>query len=274
MKIFNWVHKRFHHSAFKDGFASNIKKTEPTLNDADSQALLKQIALGDVLDGWKDGILTIGTLGYDPLGSFNQQKEYQALESEDEPDDEGDGGEHTIVDGDEDVDYNVEHEELNPLMHNTFEHNYEDTFEPNHGANASEQGLAMTLSESFLTPTVVSHEITELSAMETDQRKKKGERITLADLFLADSDVQMKVDRAKVLLEPHEKPILKSKHGLSFTKKLFPLVKDNSHPVKNIQRLMKKMLKKKIHPELDVKSLKQADQENQEANDSTTLLPI
>lgn len=37
---------------------------------------------------------------------------------------------------------------------------------------------------------------------------------------------------------------------------------------------MKKMLKKKIHPELDVKNLKPAEQENQETNDSTSLLPI
>ncbi|XP_028779807.1 uncharacterized protein LOC114736201 [Neltuma alba] len=273
MKIFNWVHRRFHHSTCKDRFASNIAKTEPTLNDTDSQALLKQIAHGDVLDGWKDGILTIGTLGYDPLRSFNQQKEYLALESEDEPDHEGEG-EHVIVDGDDDVDYNVEHEELNPLMHNAFEHNYEDVFEPNHSTNASEHSMAMALNENFLIPTVLSHEITELSPGETDQRKKKGERITLADLFLADSDVKMKMDPAKVLLEPNEKPSLKSKHGLSFTKKLFPLAKDNSHPVKNIQRLMKKMLKKKIHPELDVKNLKPADQEDQEASDSTTLLPI
>ncbi|KAK4267045.1 hypothetical protein QN277_023885 [Acacia crassicarpa] len=276
MKIFNWVHKRFHHSTYKDGFASNIKKTETTLNDVDSQALLKQVALGDTLDGWKDGILTIGTLGYDPLSSFNQQREYLALEGEDEPDHhEGDGqGDHIIFDGDGDVDYNVEHEELNPLMHNTFEHNHEDVFEPNHCANSSEHSVVMALNENFLIPTVVSHEITELSPVETDQRKKKGERITLADLFLADSDVKMKMDPAKVLLEPNEKPSLKSKHGLSLAKKLFPLVKDNSHPMKNIQRLMKKMIKKKIHPELDVKNLKPVDREHEEANDSTTLLPV
>ncbi|KAF7826223.1 uncharacterized protein G2W53_017387 [Senna tora] len=127
-----------------------------------------------------------------------------------------------------------------------------------------------------MTPPVVSCEITELCPDETDERKmkKKGERITLADLFLADSDVNIKMDPAKLLLEPNDKSILKAKHGISLPKKLFPLVKHNSHPVKNIQRLMKRVLKKKIHPELDVKNLKPESQENQEDNDSITLLSI
>nr|UTH76900.1 tiller angle control 1-1 [Populus nigra] len=61
MKIFNWVQRRFHHGAIKDGLARNVKKAESITNEADKQALLKQVALVDVLDGWKDGILTIGT---------------------------------------------------------------------------------------------------------------------------------------------------------------------------------------------------------------------
>lgn len=191
-----------------------------------------------MLDEWQDGILTIGTLGYDPLKSFNQQKEYLALESEDELDHEGEA-EHNFVDDEkEEADYDVQHEELNPLMNTTFEHNYEDVFYRNSDANASKQGVVMTLNDNCLTPPVVtSYEITELSPGETDQRKKKGERITLADLFLADSDVKIKLDPAKTLLEPNEKPSLKAKHGLSFAKKLYPLVKDNSHPVKNLQRV-------------------------------------
>lgn len=217
---------------YTDGFASNTKKAEPTMNNVDSDALLKQIALADVLDGWKDGILTIGTLGCDPFNSsFNQQKEYIALENEHELHHHEGEGEHIFVDGDdEEKVYNVEHEELNPLIHTTFEqiYDYEDVFDPNHDA----------INENFLNSAMVSCEITELCHEETDQRKKKGERITLADLFLADSDVKMiKLDPAKVLLEPNEKKSLKIKHGLSLAKKLFPLVKDNSHPVKNLQRV-------------------------------------
>ena len=70
-----------------------------------------------------------------------------------------------------------------------------------------------------------------------DQKKKKGERITLADLFLADSDVKVKMDPAKFLLESSEKSRLKAKHGMCFAKKLIPRVKDNPHPVKDIKKV-------------------------------------
>ena len=74
-----------------------MKKTEPTINNTDSQALLKQVALTESLGGWEDGILTIGTLGYDPLKSINPHKEYFALEIEVEQED-GEGENNIMVD--------------------------------------------------------------------------------------------------------------------------------------------------------------------------------
>ncbi|KAI4355283.1 hypothetical protein L6164_004072 [Bauhinia variegata] len=281
MKLFNWVHKRFQHSAQKDGFSSSKKKTEPEMKSADSQALLKQVVLGDMLGGWNDGILTIGTLGYDPLKAFDQEKLY-SFETENELD-EG-NGEHSLVDGDEEDNYNDEHEELNPLMHTTFEDNYEDVVNANPDVNASTEEVVRTINEIILTSPFMSHEVTELSDGETDQKRKKGERITLADLFLADSDAKVKLDPSKVWLESSEKSSLKAKNGLSFAKKLIPHVKDKSRPIKNIQKLMKKMLKRKIHPELDVKNHTPEGQKSSaagiienhkhEANDSISLLPI
>ncbi|KAK7292846.1 hypothetical protein RJT34_15700 [Clitoria ternatea] len=289
MKIFNWVHKRFHHNTLKDGFASNMKKTEPTINNADSQALLKQVALADhSLGGWEDGILTIGTLGYDPLKSINPHKEYFALETENEQQ-EGEG-EHIMVD--EVVDencYNAEHEELNPLMFNTFEHNFEDVVvsgkNHDYAADASKEEIVMSFHEIVLAAPVISHEVIESNDEEADEKKKKGERITLADLFLADSDVKIKLDPAKACqIASSEKSNLKAKHGLSFAKKLIPRVKDNPHPMKDIKKLMKKMLKRKIHPDLDVKNHKPEGQEFNtaaisdnhvnEGNDSSYFLPI
>lgn len=221
---------------YSDVFAPNIKNIEPTISNADSQALMKQVAVADFLGGWKDGILTIGTLGCDPLKSFNQNKEYYALESEDELDE--DDEEHLLVDGDDEDNYNAEHEELNPLMHTTFEHDFEDVVSANHDANASQEVVVMTFNKVVLTPPVISHEAIESNEVETDQKKKKGERITLADLFLADSDVKMKLDPDKVLFQSSEKPsTLKAKHGLSFTKKLIPRVKDNPHPIKDIKKV-------------------------------------
>ncbi|TKY64122.1 hypothetical protein E2542_SST14012 [Spatholobus suberectus] len=280
MKIFNWVHKRFHHNALKDGFASNMKKIEPTINNADSQALLKQVALTESLGGWEDGILTIGTLGYDPLKPINHHKEYYALEIEVEQED-GEG-ENIMVEEEEEKCYNAEHEELNPLIYTTFEHNFEDAVSENH----DDEDVVRSFNEIVVAPPVVSYEVMESNDVETDEKKKKGERITLADLFLADSDVKIKLDPAKVChLASSEKPNLKAKHGLSFAKKLIPRVKDNPHPMKDIKKLMKKMLKRKIHPDLDVKILKPEGQEvsaaglnidnhMNEGNDSSYFLPI
>ncbi|KAK7389774.1 hypothetical protein VNO78_25067 [Psophocarpus tetragonolobus] len=280
MKIFNWVQKRFHHNTLKDGFASNMKKTEPTINNADSQALLKQVALTESLGGWEDGILTIGTLGYDPLNSISPHKEYFSLEIEVEHEDgEGD---QIMVEEEEEKCYNVEHEELNPLIYNTFEHNFDDVVSENH----DDGDVVTSFNEIVVVPPVISYEVMESNDVDADEKKKKGERITLADLFLADSDVKIKLGPAKVChLASSEKPNLKAKHGLSFAKKLIPRVKDNPHPMKDIKKLMKKMLKRKIHPDLDVKNHKPEGQEvtaaglnidnhMNESNNSSYFVPI
>ncbi|ESW07284.1 hypothetical protein PHAVU_010G116900 [Phaseolus vulgaris] len=273
MKIFNWVQKRFHHNSLKDGFASNMKKTEPIINNADSQALLKQVALTESLGGWEDGILTIGTLGYDPLKSINPHKEYFALEIEVEQED-GEGEDSIMVD---------EQEELNPLIYNTFEHSLENIVSENY----DDVDVVRSFNEIVVAPSVISYEVMESYDVEADEKKKKGERITLADLFLADSDVKIKLNPAKVChLASSEKPNLKAKHGLSFAKKLIPRVKENPHPMKDIKKLMKKMLKRKIHPDLDVKNHKPEGQEvsaaglnlddnhMNEGNDSSYFLSI
>ncbi|XP_015968238.1 protein TILLER ANGLE CONTROL 1 [Arachis duranensis] len=241
MKIFNWVHKRFHHSTtLKDGFASNMKNIEPTRsNNEDSEGMMKQVALAELFGGWKDGILTIGTLGCDPLmNSYSQNKQYYALESEEDQEEEEEQEDEENYNGEDD-------NEVNPLMQSTFEE-------------------------------VKKVDETDENSIEEMEKKKKGERITLADLFLADSDVKMEGAKSK---DEKQSSIMKGKHhnhahmhALSFTKKLIPrgLNKDNLHPIQDIKKLMKKMLKRKIHPELlDVKNPKTSD-----TNDTASLLLI
>ncbi|XP_030928946.1 uncharacterized protein LOC115955049 [Quercus lobata] len=287
MKIFNWVHKRFHHTVLKDGLARNVKTTESTTNNSDKQALLKQVALAEVLDGWRDGILTIGTFGFDPLKPFNQQKEYLVLESEEEDDDieEAEVGQYSNdEDGDgDDSDENAQHEELNPLMFTTFEHNFEDLeSNPDHDINVCKSDVIMTVDGVPLTPP----EYDELDNREGEEKKKKGERITLADLFLADADVKEKLDPDHFFPNPGKKTVLRTKNGLSFAKKFIPRVKgvkEDSSPIKNLQRLMRKMLKRKIHPEFEVKIHKSESQTPGETgvitndehgvSESVTLLP-
>lgn len=223
-----------------------MKKYDPNVIKWDSQALLKEVALADVVGGWKDGILTIGTLGcYEPLKSFNDHKDYLALESDEVEEDEGDQEENYSADGYEYEEenkyyYSSEHdEEMNPLIHSSFEkQSFEDVVnDKSDDDNASKEEVFGTLNAL----PVVSYEVTESNHVVTDQKKKKGERITLADLFLADSEKIMKQkDSAKVLIDqPSEKPSLKAKHGLpTLAKKLIPRVnKDNARPLKNIQKV-------------------------------------
>ncbi|KAF5743889.1 hypothetical protein HS088_TW08G00477 [Tripterygium wilfordii] len=266
MKIFNWMHKRFHHTLHKDEFDRNGKKPEFATSELDRQALLKQAALVNVLDGWRDGILTIGTFGlesFDPPRIIDQKHDYLILRTrEDEFEVEDDHEETFYVDNAEDINnedyYNNRKyeeqeeaaEEMSPLMFTTFERNFDfidDVPLPFYGSSQVQPDLGVAA---------------------IDQRKKKGERVTLADLFSADSDVKTKPTLEKNELDSGKLRRLKTKNGLSIAKKLIPLVGEDSRPIKKLNKLMRKMLKRKIHPEPEVKEEKLDDQVN------ATELPI
>ncbi|KAE8679562.1 cytochrome b5 isoform A-like isoform X1 [Hibiscus syriacus] len=82
MKIFNWVHKT--HNLLKDGLARNVKKTDSIAIDTNSKVLLDQVALFELLDGWRYGVLTIRTFGFDTLKSLGHQKGHLASENDDD----------------------------------------------------------------------------------------------------------------------------------------------------------------------------------------------
>ncbi|XP_008459743.1 protein TILLER ANGLE CONTROL 1 [Cucumis melo] len=238
MKIFNWVHKTFHHSLLKEGFAQHAtKKNESVgINEVDRHALLKQVAFDHVeaIHDWRDGILTIGTFGFESLKPSNEQKEYFALESEeDDYEDEEEEEKSFVHDEDDDIIGYLENEELNPLMFKAFGHKSKDV-----SVEKGEDDLI---------------KYNAIMEMENEEEKKKGERrITLADLFLADArDVAKALEDDKVLQK--KTADVRSKSGLSFAKKFIPRVKEDSHPIKNFQRLMRRMMKRKIHPEVEDK---------------------
>jgi hypothetical protein len=204
-----------------------VKKAESITKEADKQALLKQVALVDVLDGWKDRILTIGTLGLDPLIPFNQQNDqYFILESDEEgqeeEEDEGKEEEREIeqysVDDDYYYDDSVEDEEVNPLIYATFDHSFEEI-----GSDSLHYDVITN------STTIAEHE----------QRKNKGERTTLAELFLEDSDMKRKPDSVEVETEPgNKKPVARAKSSLSFAKKLIrPHVVEDSRPIKKFNQV-------------------------------------
>ncbi|OMP08641.1 hypothetical protein COLO4_06259 [Corchorus olitorius] len=87
---------------------------------------------------------------------------------------------------------------------------------------------------------------------------KLRRRTTLADLFSEDSDIKKKPSDTLEFnsINSCKKPSLRTKNGLSFAKKLIPQVGEDSRPMKKLHQMMRRMLKRKIHPELEGKSNK------------------
>ncbi|GMI66747.1 Tiller Angle Control 1 [Hibiscus trionum] len=232
MKIFNWVQKRFHHNVLKDGVAGNVTKTDSIAIDSDAKALLQQVALSDMLDGWQEGILTIGTFGFDPLKSFAQQNDYdddddeRCVDNNDEEDVENGGGEEVNPQSLEDVDHATYGETDVMMMVD--------------GVGGS-----------------TDHEITfELEATEGHSGKLRR-RTTLADLFSEESDIKNKPCPLELDSKYScKKPYARTKNGLSFAKKLIPQVGEDSRPIKMLHQMMRRMLRRKIHPELQGKGNK------------------
>ncbi|KAI9180086.1 hypothetical protein LWI28_001031 [Acer negundo] len=262
MKIFNWVHRKFNHNLIKDGFARNVKKTDSIAIDTNTKALLEQVTLVDVLDGWRDGILTIGTFGFDTLKSLDQPKEYFVFESDEEEEEEEEGGERDSINNDDDdeddheQDNNIaeDEEEVNPLMFTTFEHNFKDMTTSARGKT----DMIITLEGVPLNPTEIGF------STEGDQGKKRG-RTTLADLFSEDSDIYKKPinpNEPETNFSAGKKQSVRAKNGLSFAKKLIPHVREEARPMKKLNQMMRRMLKRKIHPELECKTTHKAEAQN------------
>lgn len=205
-------------------------------------ALLEQVALGDVnVDDWSEGILAIGTFGYDPSPvGFNQQLQFHSFENEEELEIERTKEDSARV---ETIISDVEGEEHNHLV-----------------LNASESGVSNKDIVRYQDQNFSKSEITILAAddLENVQCAKrefyeKKERITLADLFLVDSDEYMPhtelddKDQGDVLNEPKSTReadgTVSSKLKLPFAKKFIPLIKQEYSNSSSHSRGIKKIHK-------------------------------
>ncbi|XP_030548030.1 protein TILLER ANGLE CONTROL 1 [Rhodamnia argentea] len=261
MKIFNWVQKRkrLNPNVLQDHELGRSVKNPESIT-ADALALLEGLTFAGVLDGWKDGILTIGTFGYDPLKPLDQEKDELFLESHHESQEEEEY-QHDLhhYPGDRE-EPNVEDEEQNPLMLTTFCNN--------DLVLDDELRLLNQYTDEIAKPRrsmVVDNVELAKGVVFEEEKKKKGQRVTLADLFSADSDVKGKPYPSEV--DQPTKPLAKKdpastkKDGQSFAKKLIHhMVSEDSRPTRKLHRLMRKMLKKKIHPELGSKINDKDDQ--------------
>ncbi|KMT20249.1 hypothetical protein BVRB_1g002530 [Beta vulgaris subsp. vulgaris] len=111
-----------------------------------------------------------------------------------------------------------------------------------------------------------NHEITEEEVVEHEGQTNKR-RVTLADLFLEDPDhyhpVQDDVIVEKKGLKMIIKPTSRVKNRLSKAKKL---VMEELHPLKKFNKLVKRIMKKKIYPDLEGKT---KDNKMQQSYNST-----
>lgn len=234
-----------------------------TKDYADTESLLENVVPADILHfhGWKGAnILCIGTLGLNEKFSINDEADehkYFGLMGKDEEDsteseDEEHCNDHHQVeaysnyggrnddkissdksDGEEeedDDDDSYEEEEWNPLVHDKS------------GAPRPDDAAI-----------VINHHLQHYYSFSdhnnSNTKKKKKERITLAQLFSADSDYATTKNAIK---KADDAGGAATKNATIFfpKKKLIPRIKQDSRPIQKLHRLMKRMLKRKIHPDV------------------------
>ncbi|KAK9145738.1 hypothetical protein Sjap_005641 [Stephania japonica] len=268
MKIFNWVHRKFHHGRNSNGYILShknvddlacyyVKKSEAVTNEADTEALLLD-QVTDLIDVWKDGILAIGTLGFDPLKpTSNDQFNY--FEERDNVDDEDD----KKLEDDQEVCRGIkDHKEgelMNPLVVKAFKREIEKVLLCPSNADivvTKSDMVRISVDETDM-PLLPFFELPELKCEVEEKEKNNKKRMTLADLFSAEPNVDGKVNPSEATdADSGKKAGCHSKNGTSFAKKLMPRKgSEESRPVKKLQKMITKMLKKKIHPELEGKEV-------------------
>lgn len=251
MKIFDWVHRRFAH---KERSAEGGKKScVIDYGDGENSYVHDSNAL-NMFDGWKEGILTIGTLGYDPL---KDEAEQQRAEQEND----SDGGE--ITDSDDE-------EEANPLVY---------------AAAAAAAAYTHDCEALLETKGEASNRVNEEFDFESEfdamiMSIPKKERITLAELFSADSEMKLLQKKklgdqklGEVVMNKDNKHN-SNKHGFSFAKKL--IGDKDARPIQKLHRLMRMMLKRKIHPDEVVNKQNGGKSSNicsQTSTETASLLP-
>ncbi|RWR88886.1 hypothetical protein CKAN_01792800 [Cinnamomum micranthum f. kanehirae] len=250
MKIFNWMHRKFHRNV--DYLMVTPNKDLPdekSTCDQETKALLHQghVALIDALDDWQDGILAIGTFGLDHF-PFSEAEylvpEQQVSVTKGET-------------GDEEVERYLavvmkEPDEAFVTNNESYEKAKEVMEEESSGSVASVIG-ADAVPDDPVRQFVPMEEICSSDDADKEKMKKKGERTTLADLFSADAAA------GKCNAEDEKIPIVcvknqserRTKHVKSLAKKLVPWKGEDSRPTAKLHRLLTKILKRKIHPELN-----------------------
>ncbi|KAH7864085.1 hypothetical protein Vadar_025552 [Vaccinium darrowii] len=275
-EIFNWVHRKFHN---KDVCSDlNVKKAAEFVTniETDTQVLLENLQLGQAFEGWRDGIPTIGTFGFVPVSDFDNKNKKECgvvvVEKQEEE-----------LSSDNQEDYNhvidwkkCKEEEVDPLLlYPAFGYcGLTTTYYYDENAPINKSEMKMSCYHE------VGCEQPEGDEEKWNEMKKKKERTTLADLFssadhsdgIHDTKPEYRTNHINPDSNSNINPVnddltnkkkTKKKRGQYWLgKKLIPGVGDDdtTHPIKKLNQLMTRMLKRKIHPDvLEAKTVHHQD---------------
>ncbi|XP_058086079.1 protein TILLER ANGLE CONTROL 1-like isoform X2 [Magnolia sinica] len=238
MKIFDWLHRKLHQNVdyhifpLKEDSSPNGEMTSsnPTC-ERDTEALLhKNVNLVDVMDGWHDGILTIGTFGLDQFQTFSQTQD-----------------QYSVEEGDRD--------ELNPLADEAFALKVEKVI-----VSKNDSPSCVVEDETWKSrpsidvpadnPLLRSFETPDFDDGCSEEKKRNGGRTTLADLFSADAAdfaESGKCSSGVVLTDSMKKTACRTKH----VRTCAHWKGEDSRPARKLHRMIRRVLKKKIHPAAD-----------------------
>ncbi|KAM0048173.1 hypothetical protein Hdeb2414_s0008g00271471 [Helianthus debilis subsp. tardiflorus] len=231
MKIFSWVHRQF--------LRKDAKK-----DDNDKVALLENEGFAGACNGWNDGILAIGTFGVDLYQDFkNKEDAFMSNKA-------------MFVDVNDDDDDDDHDEEMeSPLVQEASKHGVDHVENEKHNLSPC---VEVAKNNNHQEDDVVK---------DLTKGKKSGERITLADLLRVDSeDNLLKNDE---LADDHSKINVGNNNGnknsntstgsiksfLVSKAKKKPGKDDSAQPIKKTKQFMRKMLRKKIHPNIGIQKM-------------------
>ncbi|KAL8062956.1 hypothetical protein ABFX02_02G179900 [Erythranthe guttata] len=258
MKIFNWVHRRFVH---KDGLGENGKKIEG--DDEGNFVVDDHENKNGTFCGWKGGILTIGTFGYDPIILEDDRDQNHELD-----DDDVIAASFIYAPKDDEPRRRLAEKELEQQQLGndrrqmiTENNNYKLDVVITHDSEEEEQPLLYAVYDHH---DYCDEGLLEMKMEESqphDLHTNKKERTTLADLFSADSELdniinininELKKKRLQAativnnMKEADDHVIDKMMSNIDLPFANYKL--DKARPIHKLHRLMRRMMKRKIHP--------------------------
>lgn len=232
-----------------DGWSNGQVKKKAESDTVDDQ----HVALADAIASWRHGILTIGTLGFDPLKHFDQLNEIQLLSNEQDENEVNSDGYERCTFGEKCIE--EENGDQDPLIQLAakpgfnISRRHDNNGLPHFNIHDQEPNIVYTSVDH-----VDADKSNNFNLGINKKRETEGERVTLADLFLADCEEfigvepHMHDDNATVVMIQTEDNnyhmIKKAEEAIISPAAKMPVPKTkedwhSSRPIKKINRVSK-----------------------------------